>query len=87
MITSALLYLIYGVVYLVTAPLRLLPDATLPSGVASALTSAGGYIAAIDDFVPIGTLFAVFAAVLVVEGFVFVYKVIMWGLKKIPGIN
>lgn len=87
MITSAILTLVYWVVWLITAPLRLLPDASLPSGVASALSSAGGYASSMDTFLPITTLYSVVLAMLTVEGFILTYKAIMWGIKKIPGIN
>jgi hypothetical protein len=87
MIVTALLNLIYGVVVVITSPLRLLPDATLPSGVASALSSAGGYASSLDAFVPVSTIYSVVLAMLVVEGFILTYKTLMWALKKIPGIN
>lgn len=87
MIFTALLKLAYWIVLLVTSPLRLLPNASLPSGVTSALSTAGGYVSSLDDFVPVLTLFSVFTSILIVEGFILTYKAIMWGIKKIPGIN
>lgn len=84
MIISALLYIIYGFVYIVTSPLRLLPDATIPSDVMATITTANGYLSALNVIVPISTLLTILVTVLGIEAFIFSYKVIMWVLKRFP---
>ena len=87
MITNILLNLLYYAIILLTSPLRLLPDATIPAEITGAVNSAKGYLGAIDFIVPVNTLIAVIGAFFVVEFAIFSYKIIMWVIKKIPGIN
>lgn len=84
MITSALLYIIYSVFYLITSPLRLLSDATLPSNVTDSLTTAGNYLNIFNSILPIDTIFAIFYLVLGYEVAIFTYKFIMWVIKRFP---
>lgn len=84
MITSALLYIIYGFVYVVTSPLRLLPNASLPADLTAAITAINGYITALNPVLPISTILTVVGFVLSIEAFIFTYKVIMWVLKRFP---
>jgi len=84
MIVSLLLYLLYYTVLLFLSPLLALPDASLPSGLTSAISTAGGYITAIDPYFPLSTVLTVFGLVLSVEAGIFTYKFIMWIIHKIP---
>lgn len=88
MITTGLVLLIYGLVYSLSLPFLLLADVSLDSGIAAALTQAGSYISMVDAFFPIGVLLATFAGVhLIVEGYIFSYKLVMWVIRKIPGVS
>jgi len=87
MITSALLKLIYYVIFALTSPFRLLPDATLSSNLTGAITSASGYISSFTSFLPVGTMLQILGAMLAIEVAVLSYKLIMWVLTKIPGIS
>lgn len=87
MIADILLYLIYGVVLVLTAPFRLFADVSLSSGLLTAISTAGSYLKTLDTFLPITTLLAVFGILLGYEVIILFYKTIMWVLKKIPGIN
>jgi hypothetical protein len=87
MISSTLLYLLYLVVLLITAPLRLLPDVSLPADVLNSITIAGTYINSMDFILPVSTFFTIFALFLAIEGFIILWKVINWTLKKIPTIS
>jgi len=84
MITDGVLYLIYGLVYLITSPLRLLPDATLPDDALTGISKLGEYLSNASMVVPISTLAAILAAVVAVEAAVFTYKLIMWTIKRLP---
>jgi len=84
MIPSAFLYIIYGIVYGITAPLRAFSDVELPEGITSAITTMGTYLAAVEPILPIATLLAVLGIILVAETSIFVYKVIMWLIRRLP---
>lgn len=64
-------------------PLTLLPDATLPQGLIDATVTAGGYLKGFDTMIPLSTIFAILGASLVIEGGIFLYKKIMWSIKRI----
>ncbi|MFA5386756.1 MAG: hypothetical protein WC297_03785 [Candidatus Paceibacterota bacterium] len=87
MITTAILYLLYGVVKAIISPITLLPDVSLSSNVSNAIASASNYLEAVDFILPVATIIAVFAIILVVEGAILAYKMINWLIRKIPGIN
>ena len=72
---------------LITAPLLLLPVASLSVNLTGALTTAGNYLALFDIFLPIGTLLTVFGIVITIEGGYFAYKVARWIYNKIPGVT
>lgn len=87
MITTGLLTLLYWAIYAVLTPLRLLPDATLPAGVADAIGTASEHLSAVSIVLPTGSLLAVLGIFLSVEAALFLYKTLMWIVKKIPTIN
>jgi hypothetical protein len=87
--TTLLLNILYLGVWVLIAPVRLLPVATLPSGLSTALGTVGGYFAAMNTVIPVttATLLAVIGTVLTVEVGILSYKGVMWVIRKIPGIN
>jgi len=87
MITAGILLLIYGFIWVILLPIRFLPDATLPAGIATAVSSIGGYLGAIDNFFPLSTLLAVLGTIISVEGAIMLYKLTMWAIRKIPGVG
>ena len=89
MIISGILYLIYGAIFVLLTPFRLLPDATLPAGITSAITTINGYFALMNSILPFTTtaLMAGISLVVAVEVSVLTYKLIMWVIHKIPGIT
>jgi hypothetical protein len=87
MIFTAILTILYGVVYAVISPLLLFSDASLPSGITSSISTASEHLAAVDVFVPVGTIIAILTSFIVIETGIFVFKMVMWIIKKIPTIN
>jgi len=87
MIITGFLYMVYGVIWLLIEPFRILPDASLPSNIASAITTANTYLVSINSFVPVSTILTIVALTLVVEGFILSWKLINWVIKKIPTIS
>lgn len=89
MITNALLYLLYLLIYAISSPLRLLPNVALPAAITSSISTANTYIAAIYAILPytIAALLIVLGLVISIEGFIISFKIINWLIRKIPGIN
>jgi len=84
MITSTILSLIFGIVWLITLPLRALSDVVLPANIANSLSTAGAYIQAVDIILPINTLSTILLLFISIEATIFSYKVIMWIIRRIP---
>lgn len=88
MIFAGIIEVIYLFVYAITAIIRVAPDVSLPSGMTNSIATASGYISAIDDFFPVHELIYTLVAVFIVyETAYFAYKLIMWVIRKIPGIS
>lgn len=87
MIYYYLTIILISLIDLLLAPIRLLPDATLPANIQGAFTVIGGYFAVMNGIFPVATLLEVMAAVLAVEAAIFAYKLIYWIIKKIPTIS
>jgi len=75
---------IFGALWAITSPLRLLSNATLPAGFQSALDSLGAYISPLNEIFPVLTLFSVFGIIITIELSIQTYKLIMWTLKRLP---
>lgn len=87
MITNFLLYILYLIIKVIISPITLLPNATLPAGLSSALTTASGYISAFNTMLPMTTILLVISTILIVELAIFTFKMINWVIKKIPMIS
>lgn len=87
MISSLILILIFGVIVLITAPLRLLADVTLTSSITDAIATAGGFLGSLGQILPVSTILSVLAIVMITEGFLFLYKTVRWVYQKVPFIN
>jgi hypothetical protein len=87
MIISFIISIWYGLIWLLTSPLRLLPNASIPANITAAVGSANTYLSAIDFIFPIDIFITIFGMLVSVEISLMLYKVIMWVIKKIPGIN
>lgn len=87
MILTILFTLIYFTLYTLLTPLRLLPDAYLPDGITTAISEASAHLAAVDTLVPVEALLTILGLFIGIEAGIFLYKTIMWLIKKIPTIN
>lgn len=85
MITSAILWIIYSAVYVLTSPLRLLSDVTTNSNFYSSIISLSEYLANLNLIIPLSTVINVLLAILAIEVGIATYKIIMWVLHRIPG--
>ncbi len=84
MIVDIFLFMLYLTVLVMASPILALPNVSISSSVITAITDAGGYLKAIDEVVPISTVLTIFGLVLSIEAGVFVYKLIMWVIHRIP---
>jgi len=77
------------VVWLVLAPIRLLPDVSMPAGITSAIVTTSSYLASLYAMAPVTTaaLIAIIFFVVVVEGAILIWKGAMWVVRKIPTIS
>ena len=84
MITAVFLNILYGIIWTLTYPIRILNDVSLPSDITSAISTANGYLYALDYIVPVSTLLAIFALYLTIEGAILTWKALNWLLRRLP---
>jgi HD-like signal output (HDOD) protein len=87
MIFDAILYLFYGAITFLTAPLLLLGDVSLDSNLTTSITTASSYYHSVNSILPMDTMLAILGISLTIELAYATYKLIMWVIKKIPTIN
>jgi hypothetical protein len=74
----------YALIYVITSPIRLLPDVSLPIAFTNAITTANGYISSINTIIPVDTIILLIKLYIVIELAYFTYKLIMWLIKRFP---
>ena len=86
---TAIIYILYGVLWLLMLPIRALPDAVLPTQLTAAIATVGQYIALLNQMLGTTTTALIFIIgfLIAVEIGILTYKIIMWGIRKIPGIG
>ena len=84
MIFALILNFIYAGVFLITSPIRLLPDVALPASFTSAIVTANGYIASLNGILPVDTIILLLKLFIGIEVAYFAYKFIMWLIKRLP---
>lgn len=87
MITAYLLDIIYWFILIITSPVRLLPDITLSPNLASALSTANGYISSVSFVFPVYSFISIIVIMLSIELAIIVFKLINYGIRKVPGVN
>jgi hypothetical protein len=88
MITEFLIDMVYNSVAFIANIFTILPDVTLPSFIATALSDISPYYSAVDGFLPVDTLLLILSVVeLPFLSAIGLYYVIRWGYQKIPFIK
>jgi len=87
MIVDFILYLLWGVVYGLTYPIRILADVSLSADFANSISTFNNYLARLNFILPISTLITIIGIFIGIEVAIFAYKLIMWLIRKIPTIN
>lgn len=85
MILKLLNDIVYGLVWLLTAPMNI---PSLPDGVNGVLETSLEYIGTgigiIGAYIDIGYLLALFGVIIAIDAGLLLYKLVMWVIKKIP---
>lgn len=88
MIVTLFLTIVYAFIYALTAIFRLAPDVALSPSIAQSVATPVSLALSINDFFPVTETLIIFTGVFVVyEVAYFGYKIIMWIIRKIPGIS
>ena len=85
MIIKGLLNLLYGLFNVLTLPVSI-PE--LPSSIKEVLATALDYITSgvglLAQFFDLNYLFMLFSLVIIIEGSILIYKIVLWFVHKIP---
>lgn len=84
MISDIFLYTIYGLVYTLSYPIRILADVSANSDLLLNISKITTYFQAIDIFFPVNVLIIIIGLEVSIEVGIFAYKVIMWVVKRFP---
>jgi hypothetical protein len=87
MITTAFLNIIYSFVYGISLIIAGNGTVTANNAITTAITTLKTYYTSLNDYLPIDTILAIVAFSLAFEGIYFIYKLIRWGYRKVPGIS
>jgi len=87
MITSFILVILSGLIFIITSPLRLFADVDINSNFITALTEGAKAIKAFDSFVPVTSLLIIFGLIITIEVVIAKFKGVVFAVKKIPFIN
>jgi len=84
MVVSALLYLVFYVVNVLTTPLQLLSDVSANSTFVQGITNSTHYLATFNNFVPLSDIVIVLSLIISIEIILASYKIIMWVVRRLP---
>lgn len=84
MIFTLILNIVYVAVLTAFSPLLALPIATLPSGFSESIQNMAAVLASFNQFVPVDSLLNVFAYTVSFEAGYFLFKTIMWIVRRLP---
>lgn len=87
MISAAVIWVLYILVYAITLPIRALPDVSLPADIATSLASARDSVAGLNVVLPLTTIAGILALVITIETAFLSYKIIMWIIRRLPTQN
>jgi len=87
MILDFIIYLLWGITYGLTYPLRIMADVSLSTNFAETISTANNYLAGLNFILPLSTLMTIIGLFIGIEVAIFAYKLINWLIRKIPTIN
>jgi len=84
MIITLILNLVYIAVLVGFSPLLALPVASLSTAFTTSITTASSYLAVFNSILPVDTMIDLLAYTLSFEAGYFLFKGIMWLVKRLP---
>lgn len=87
MITDLILDIIYRFVYGISLIVASFGEVSENNNVTTAITTLKNYYMSLDAYVPLDTIVSIVAFSLAFEGVYFIYKLVRWGYRKVPGIT
>jgi hypothetical protein len=87
MITTFILDILYKFVVGITTVIASFGTVSDNNAVTTSIVSLKTYYVSLNAYIPIDTIVAIVAFVLAFEGIYFLYKLIRWGYRKVPGIS
>jgi hypothetical protein len=87
MITTLILNIIYGLIFVIASILELLGP--IPSGgvIVDGINVFSSYLSPLNNILPLTTILSILFFEIVFEVSYFTYKAIKWGYSKIPGVT
>jgi len=87
MITNAILALLYGVMLLLTLPIRVLPDVVVDAAIVTAIAEASVALGTLQTVFPVNTVITIILLFLATELSILVWHSANWLYRKIPFLN
>lgn len=87
MIFNAFLALLYGVLLLLTFPLRILPDVVIDPAIGDAIEAASVSLGTLATVIPVTTILAITALLIATELAILLWHGVNWLIRKIPAVN
>jgi len=87
MITKFFLDLLYAFAFAVTYPLAQFGIVSENNAITSAIVSLRNHYASLNSYLPLDTIVAIVAFSIAFESVYFLYKLIRWSYRKVPGVT
>jgi hypothetical protein len=87
MITNVLIDILYAFVLGISLVVASFGTVSDNNNITSSIVIFKTYYNSLTEYIPIGTLIAIIAFELTFEAVYFIYKLVRWGYRKVPGIT
>ncbi len=87
MITDIILKIFYAFAYSISLVVSSFGTVSANNAITDSVTALKSYYISLNGIAPIDTLLAIIAFDLTFEGSMFLYKLVRWGYRKVPGIT
>lgn len=87
MITTFIIEIFYTFAYGVSLVVASFGEVSNNNAITTSIVTLKTYYNSVNAYIPISTILAIIAFDLVFEGIYFVYKLVRWGYRKVPGIT
>jgi len=87
MITTFILNIFYAFAYGISLVVASFGTVSDNNAITSYIVTLKSYYVSLNDYLPLDTILAIVAFDLAFEGIYFIYKLIRWGYRKVPGIS